>query len=144
MICGCQQENRNKDGETHRQDLQMICGSCLSHAYSPSLSWTLVRRSSVDLVCAISPSLSYVEMRSTDHMWILSVCFSVLIAIFLSTSTDHLWILTKKHHRLNPSVTKMLDRHRWISSVTKFLAIRTENHHIRDPQIICGYRLYTQ
>ena len=79
--------------------------SFVSHAHSLSLSLMLVHRSSVNLVCVVSPSLciivQYVEMRSTDHLRISSVCFSVLMAIFLSTSTDHLWMWLRKSSQTN-------------------------------------------
>ena len=76
----------------------------VSHAHSLSLLLTLVHRSSVNLVCVVSPSLCivrYVEMRYTDNLWILPVCFSVLMAIFLSLSTDHLWMWLRKSSQTN-------------------------------------------
>ena len=74
----------------------MVCGYHLSHdTFS-----VLIIDACPQIICGsllvVSPSLLYIEMRSTDHLWILSVCFSVLIKVFLSTFTDHLWILTKK------------------------------------------------
>ena len=40
-------------------------------------------------------------MRYTDHLWILSVCFSFLMAIILSLSTDHLWMWLRKSSQTN-------------------------------------------